>query len=80
MRGDEECSKIIEWLCRAMRMIIIIARKSHMPPPLQTRNTSHKKMRQEVKGSRRAGASGMKMTRDLFKGYRLDVEGEFFKG
>lgn len=51
-----------------------------MPPPLQTRNTSHKKMRQEVKGCRRAGASGMKMTRDLFKGYRLDVEGEFFKG
>jgi hypothetical protein len=63
-----------------MRKRIIIARKSHRPPPLQSRNTSHKKMRQEVKGSRRAGASGMKMPRDLSKGYRLDVEGEFVKG
>jgi hypothetical protein len=80
MRGDEECSKTIEWLCRANQN----DNYNRQEEPYAALTTDEKYIPQKnaarSHGGRRAGASGMKMTRDLFKGYRLDVEGEFFKG
>jgi hypothetical protein len=68
MRGDEECSKTIEWQCRANEN----ENYNRQEKPYAAHTTDEKyipqrKTPREVKGCRHAGASGMKMTGDLFK-------------